>query len=348
MGNGGTEQNVGFESIHRYWYHGDHLGSAQTVTNWTGELHERIEYTPYGELWIEHKYEAEEGALPYRFTGKELDSETGFYYYGARYMDPKTSRWISGDPAMGEYIPGAPVNDEVRKQNGNLPGGGGIFNLVNLHVYHYAGNNPLKYTDPDGRKDRPLITGISGVLPLVGEVNTGNSSVDQFLAGSGSTWNAIASVANAVVNYAGDLVNASDAAITLVDDLIPDEYSLTGLGLKEDMYVGSLFVGMNPGMVTTGIQHAKNLATVVQSSLGGSQKISNAVQSISDWLGSDVQMKTNKDGDKIFLSANGDRRVRFDLNNPSPHNSPHGHVEELINGHWVKSGPVFPSDVPPN
>jgi hypothetical protein len=27
---------------------------------------------------------------------------------------------------------------------------GGIFNLVNLHVYHYAGNNPVKYLDPDG------------------------------------------------------------------------------------------------------------------------------------------------------------------------------------------------------
>jgi hypothetical protein len=28
---------------------------------------------------------------------------------------------------------------------------GGVYNMVNLHLYHYAGNNPLKYTDPDGR-----------------------------------------------------------------------------------------------------------------------------------------------------------------------------------------------------
>jgi hypothetical protein len=27
---------------------------------------------------------------------------------------------------------------------------GGVFNTVNLHLYHYAGNNPVKYTDPDG------------------------------------------------------------------------------------------------------------------------------------------------------------------------------------------------------
>jgi RHS repeat-associated protein len=89
-----------------------------------------------------------------KFTGKELDPETGLYYYGARYLDPKTSRWLSGDPAMGEYFPVAPVNDEAKKRNGNLPGQGGVFNYVNLHAYHYAGNNPVKYVDPDGEKSR--------------------------------------------------------------------------------------------------------------------------------------------------------------------------------------------------
>ena len=73
-------------------------------------------------------------------------------YYGDRYLDPKTSRWISGDPAMGEYIPGAPVNDEARKRNKNLPDMGGIFNVVNMHVYHYAGNNPIKLMDAEGNE----------------------------------------------------------------------------------------------------------------------------------------------------------------------------------------------------
>jgi hypothetical protein len=57
------------------------------------------------------------------------------------------------DPALGEYIPSAPVSDEARKRNGNLPGMGGIYNTVNAHLYHYAGNNPVRYTDPEGRAD---------------------------------------------------------------------------------------------------------------------------------------------------------------------------------------------------
>ena len=69
----------------------------------------------------------------------------------AKYCNHKHCRWLSGDPALNDYIPKAPINDEAKKDNENLPGMGGVYNTVNLHVYHYAGNNPVKYTDPDGR-----------------------------------------------------------------------------------------------------------------------------------------------------------------------------------------------------
>ena len=84
-----------------------------------------------------------------------MDEETGLYYYGARYLDAKYSRWLSADPAVNDYIPQAPVNDEAKKHNQQLPGQGGIFNIVNLQLYHYAGNNPVKYTDPDGKIQIP-------------------------------------------------------------------------------------------------------------------------------------------------------------------------------------------------
>lgn len=51
---------------------------------------------------------------------------------------------------LSDYIPQSPVNDEAKKHNENLPGMGGIYNTINLHVSHYAGNNPVKYIDLDG------------------------------------------------------------------------------------------------------------------------------------------------------------------------------------------------------
>jgi hypothetical protein len=59
--------------------------------------------------------------------------------------------WLSADLAMGEYIPQTPINDEAKKYNQNLPGLGGVYNYVSLHAYHYAGNNQVKLTDPNGR-----------------------------------------------------------------------------------------------------------------------------------------------------------------------------------------------------
>ena len=200
----------------RYYYHSDHLGSAQFVTDWRGKQYEHIEYTPYGELWIE-EVAAGLDKLPFRFTGKEMDEETGLYYYGARYLDPKYSRWLSGDPALSDYIPKAPIDDEAKKHNENLPGMGGVFNVVNLHLYHYAGNNPVKYTDPDGkdiiqlldpdrgRSSRPLLDKIpfGHAAALIGNdqdgwlyySNDGPSSTDvQWFASEQSFYE----------NYAGD------------------------------------------------------------------------------------------------------------------------------------------------
>ncbi|MBW2962112.1 RHS repeat-associated core domain-containing protein [Mesonia aestuariivivens] len=61
---------------------------------------------------------------PYKFNGKELDEETGNYYYGARYYDPKWSVWLSVDP-MAEKYPG-------------------------WSPYNYTLQNPVKFVDPDG------------------------------------------------------------------------------------------------------------------------------------------------------------------------------------------------------
>ena len=133
-----------YEDVNTYYYHPDHLGSAHSITDSEGNPYERIEYTPYGEMWIEiQEDDATESYnyIPFRFTGKEYDQETGLYYYGARYLDPKTSRWVSGDPA------GFGLMNPMGRDGSPRPG----FNLIeSINWYSYAGNNPVLYVDPLG------------------------------------------------------------------------------------------------------------------------------------------------------------------------------------------------------
>ena len=149
--NSGNNPAYQEECYKQYYYHSDHLGSASLISDYKGDEYQRIEYTPYGETWVEKSQNSGLEHLPYRFTAKELDEETGLYYYGARYLDPKYSMWISTDPALGEYIPD--MGKGNAKDSGSLPGMGGVYNHINFHLYHYAGNNPVKYVDPDGRDD---------------------------------------------------------------------------------------------------------------------------------------------------------------------------------------------------
>ena len=41
--------------------------------------------------------------MPYKFNGKEFDEETGLYYYGARYMNPRTGLWYGVDPLAEKH-----------------------------------------------------------------------------------------------------------------------------------------------------------------------------------------------------------------------------------------------------
>jgi RHS repeat-associated protein len=131
------------QSSFLYYYHPDHLGSTGYVTDAAGRLYEHMEYFPFGETWVqEHSNTLR---TPYLFTGKEFDQETGLYYFGARYYDPRTSVWVSADPILGKYLPSANPN--------NLAGMGGVYRPRNMSLYKYASNNPLIVTDPDGNED---------------------------------------------------------------------------------------------------------------------------------------------------------------------------------------------------
>ena len=117
-----------FEENH-YFYHPDHLGSSAYITNILGEVSQHQEYVPFGETFFDEHNSSY--TSPYLFNAKERDAETGLYYYGARYYEPRTSIWISMDP-MADKFP-------------------------SLSPYNYCLNNPVKLVDPDGRENIPAL-----------------------------------------------------------------------------------------------------------------------------------------------------------------------------------------------
>jgi RHS repeat-associated protein len=87
-----------------------------------------VEYVPFGEVFIEERNNT--WNTPYLFNAKELDEETGLYYYGARYYDPRISLWLSADPLQEKY--------------------------PNVSTYAYCAQNPVKFVDPDGMEGEPV------------------------------------------------------------------------------------------------------------------------------------------------------------------------------------------------
>lgn len=97
---GNFQEGDAYERL-QFYYHADHLGSTSYITNLDGEVVQHIEYVPFGEVFIEERNNT--WNTPYLFNAKEFDEETGLYYYGARYYDPRLNLWMSTDPMQEKY-----------------------------------------------------------------------------------------------------------------------------------------------------------------------------------------------------------------------------------------------------
>ncbi len=80
-----------------YYYHNDHLGTPQILTDDSSNIVWKAVYTPFGEAEIA---EIKVGSVenPFRFPGQFYDQETGLHYNWHRYYDPKTGRYLTPDP----------------------------------------------------------------------------------------------------------------------------------------------------------------------------------------------------------------------------------------------------------
>ena len=144
--NGNFKPNDDYEKM-QFYYHPDHLGSSSYITNLDGEVSQHIEYVPFGEVFLEERNNT--WNTPYLFNAKEFDEETGMYYYGARYYEPRLSLWMSTDPAQEKYS--------------------------NISTYCYVSNNPIKYIDIVGLEIGSPWRYIAPVIPKNKFIGWGNS-----------------------------------------------------------------------------------------------------------------------------------------------------------------------------
>lgn len=114
-----------------FYFTKDHLGSVRELVNFEGKVVQRYRYSVYGQTTIEDHDQNPFNRLVenrYAYTSRELEEETGDYFYRARYYSPDTGRFLSEDP---------------------IGVSSGDFNF-----YRYVENNPLRFKDPSGKDSR--------------------------------------------------------------------------------------------------------------------------------------------------------------------------------------------------
>jgi RHS repeat-associated protein len=106
-----------------YFIHSDHLGSTSLTTDQSGAPVAETRYLPYGE----ERWTNEAQPTDFTFTGQRAERGFALMDYNARYYDPGLGRFVSADRVVPE-----------------------AGNPQTLNRYAYAGNSPVRYTDPSG------------------------------------------------------------------------------------------------------------------------------------------------------------------------------------------------------
>ena len=180
------------------YYHNDHLGTPQEVTNNQGEIVWEAEYATWGNTakvtykQVDANIEEEVEFQPLRFQGQYHDAETGLHYNRFRYYDPDIGRFISQDPIgllggnnLYQYAPN-PVGwidplGLAHKAPTELPDTPGIYIITNKEK-SYVGSAGQGKQGMNSRISSSTHThaqsllGIEGTTVEFKEVNLGNAS----------------------------------------------------------------------------------------------------------------------------------------------------------------------------
>jgi len=209
-------------------YHYDGTGNVTALVADDGTLAAAYTYGPYGERLTATGPIAETN--PYQFSGKERDGFTGYYYYGYRYYNPTTGRWLNRDP----------IEEEGGVNLYGMVGNNPVGNVDMLGLATYASVlADINYTIGQCRKNYPFVSeGLNTIangwiakknsklndslralsasaitLGKVGDTASGLNFLKRiFGSGSSEILNFSSEQINKVSNLIGALNNTNDAA----------------------------------------------------------------------------------------------------------------------------------------
>lgn len=120
------------EGGNTYYYHLDHLGTPQKMTDATQTIVWQADYSPFGNATLV----ASTVTNNIRFPGQHFDAESGLHYNYFRDYNPNDGRYMQSDP---------------------IGLGGGV------NTYSYGLSNPINNFDPDGLEVRFICRGVLGL-----------------------------------------------------------------------------------------------------------------------------------------------------------------------------------------
>lgn len=215
------------QSSGKYFALKDHLNSVTEFADSSGQVVQSYQYASFGKI-----FSIKDGAgnditsnprvsLSFTYTGRELDSESGMYYYRARYYDSSTGRFIQQDPDPGSL-------DQA---------------ITVINKYIYAGNSPLNFIDPNGE--------LFFVIPIIaGFVGTAvGSALATYIVSAFVLTGLKAVLVGALVGaISGAIVGAAvGGSLGALEDHVVHG-TLNG-GMTEGMYAGAISGGVGGGVV---------------------------------------------------------------------------------------------------
>ncbi len=209
------------------FYHQDHLGSSSVLTDAAGNLVEETANYAFGHPRNQHQIRG--SAESYRFTQKELDSETSLQCLEARFFSGILGRFTRVDPLSSPY-PAA------------------------MNSYAYGLNNPLRFVDPSGDAASDVANLLDEKLHSVGEsIKIGDTSEASFFN------DVIVNSVRDVAKLFTDTLRFGEGIAEAKNSLEQGEFKQGGLALLQDIGRGASIAGTTGKGVTAYFGRAAKL-----------------------------------------------------------------------------------------